>query len=391
MTTSRRSKVLSGGFFALLLVLAGVGYRVGLAAQDAILESRSGSISQFSLDPTAPGFRAFTEPTPTALVVHTAVSPGLGAELVGVTLLTSADGEAGGTVVTIPRTFVHEGGNNRPLSEVFVTSGLDALTEELGRALGIGFADVVVLDASSWTTLMQADLPLDLTLRDDLILTSPPEGQDRILVASGTRSFELLDVARIAAHRNQGEPGLAVALRHQSVWKAWISRTAGSTERPALFQLESGFVDLISSLASGEVSYRVVPFATVAGDSAEATTYVGQDDRIADLISQIVPFPQPAEAGDRVEVLLLDATLGAADSSPVIESIVRAGGRVTILGNTEANSDAVSEVQVHDPSAVAVGESIVDLVGLGPVRMVPLDSGTASITVVVGADQLAAQ
>lgn len=376
---------------AILVILAGVGYRVGLAAQDAILESQSGSISQFSLDPTAPGFRAFTAPTPTALVVHTAVAPGLGAELVGVTLLTSADGEAGGTVVTIPRTFVDEGGTNRPLSEIFVTAGLDSLATELRGALGIGFADVVVLDASSWTTLMQTDLPLDLTLRDDLILASPSEGQDRVLVESGTRAFELLDVARIAAHRNQGEPGLAVALRHQNVWQAWISRTASSTERPALFQLESGFVDLISSLASGEVSYRVVPFATVVGESPEATTYVGNDDRIADLISQIVPFPQSAEAGDRAEVLLLDATFGAADSGKVIESVVRAGGRITILGNTEANSDAISEVQVHDASATAIGEHIVELLGLGPVRMVPLDSGTTSLTVVVGADQLSAQ
>lgn len=391
MTSTRRSKLLSGGFFVVLLGLGGLGYRVGLAAQDAILESRSGSISQFSLDPTAPGFRAFTEPTPTALVVHTAVAPGVGAELVGVTLLTSADGDAGGTVVTIPRTFVDDGGTNRPLSEIFANDGLDSLTAELRRALGIGFTDVVVLDASSWTTLMQSDLPLDLTLRDDLVLGSPTEGQDRVLVAAGTRAFELLDVARIAAHRNPDEPGLAVALRHQTVWQAWISRTAASDERPALFQLESGFVDLLSSLASGEVSYRVIPFATVAGDTPVEALYIGRADEIADLISQIVPFPESAEAGDRPEVLLLDATFGTVDSTRVIESVVRAGGRITILGNTEANSDATSEVQVHDKRATAVGEHIVELLGLGPVRLVPLDGATASITVVVGADLLEGQ
>ncbi len=391
MRSSRRSKLLSCGFFVVLLGLSGVGYRVGLTAQDAILESQSGSISQFSLDPTAPGFRAFTEPTPTALVVHTAVASGVGAELVGVTLLTSADRHTGGTVVTIPRTFVDAGGTNRPLSEIFANDGLDLLTAELRHALGIGFADVVVLDASSWTTLMQADLPLQMTLREDLVLDSPAEGQERVIVASGTRAFDLLDVARIAAHRNPDEPGLSVALRHQNVWQAWISRTAASTERPALFQLESGFVDLISSLSSGEVSYRVIPFTTTAGDTPGATTYVGRTDQIADLISQIVPFPESAEAGGRPEVLLLDATFGAVDSTNVIEAVVRAGGRITILGNTEANSTAVSEVQVHDSSALSVGEDIVELLGLGPVRMVPLDDATASITVIVGADQLAGQ
>lgn len=386
MSTSRRSKVLSAGFLLLLLALAGTGYRVGLAAQDAILESQSGSISQFTLDPSAPGFRAFTEPTPTALVVHTAVARTGGAELVGVTLLTAADGDTGGTVVTLPRTFVDPTGTNRPLAEIFASDGLDPLTSELRHALAIGFADVVVLDASSWTTLMQADLPLQMTLREDLLLDSPGDGEDRVLVAAGTRAFDLVDVARIAAHRNTNEPGLSVALRHQEVWRSWISRTASSAERPALFQLETGFVDLIGSLASGEVSYRVLPSTTLATEDPAGTTYVSKPDEIADLIAKIVPFPESAEAGARPEVLLLDATLGAADTAPVIEAIVRAGGRVTILGNTAAGSDAVAEVQVHDAAATEVGNEIAELLSLGAPRLVPIEDATAPITVVLGAD-----
>lgn len=386
MQSSRRSKVLSAGFFVLLLAVSGVGYRVGLAAQDAILESQSGSISQFTLDPSAPGFRAFTEPTPTALVVHTAVARTGGAELVGLTVLTAADADTGGTVITIPRTFVDAEGSDRPLAEIFAEDGLDPLAAELRRSLGIGFADVVVLDASSWTTLMQADLPLRLTLREDLVLESPDDGQDRILVAAGTRDFDLVDVARIAAHRNAGEPGLAVALRHQEVWRSWVSRTAASSERPALFQLETGFVDLIGSLASGEVSYRVVPSTTQAAEVPEDSIYIGRPSEIADLISRIVPFPEPAEPGARPEVLLLDATLGVADTGPTIEAIVRAGGRVTILGNTDAGSVAASEVQIHESGASEVGERIAELLDIGPPTLVPLEDATAPITVVRGAD-----
>lgn len=386
MQSSRRSKALSAGFFVVLVALIGAGYSVGRAAQEAILESRSGSISQFTLDPEAPGFRAFTEPTPTALVVHTAVSPTTGAELVGLTLLAAADGGVGGSVITIPRTFVGTNGTERPLADVFSDEGLDPLIVDVKDALGIGFADVVVLDASSWTTLMRADLPLDLTLREDLVLENPGDGEPRVLLAAGTRSFELAEVARIASHRNPDEPGLGVALRHQQVWRSWISRTAASTERPALFQLESGFVDLIGSLASGEVSYRVVPTTTVASEVPENTTYVALPDQIADLIAQIVPFPEAAEAGDRPDVLLLDATFGAVDSDPVIEAIVRAGGRVTIIGNTEAGSSARSEVQIHDESATAVAEAITARLALEAPTVVPLDDATASLTVVIGAD-----
>ena len=370
----------------LLLGLVGSGYLVGRAAQDAILESRSGSISQFTLDPAAPGFRAFTEPTPTALVVHTAVSPAAGAELVGLTMLASADGGIGGTVITIPRTFVNVDGSGRPLAEMFASEGLDAVTAEMRAALGIGFGDVVVLDASSWTTLMRVDLPLELTLRDDLVVSDEESGGTRVLLAAGTRSFELAEVARIAAHRNPGEPGLGVALRHQQVWRSWISRTAASLERPALFQLESGFVDLIGSLASGEVSYRVLPTETIAGAEPDSTTYAGQPGPIADLVARIVPFPEPAEPGDRPEVLLLDATLGAADAEPVIEAIVRGGGRVTILGNTEAGSGARSEVQVHEDGASAVAEEIAERLGVASPTVVPLVDATAPITVVIGVD-----
>lgn len=382
---------MSIGFFTFLLVLGGIGYLVGRAAQEAILESQSGSISQFSLDPTAPGFRAFTEPTPTALVVHTAVARGGGAELVGVTLLASADGDAGGTVVTIPRTFVDPEGSGRPLSEIFETEGLDPLTRELRQTFGIGFADVVVLDASSWTTLMQADLPLDLSLREDLVVDSPGEGEDRVLLAAETRPFELAEVALIAAHRNPGEPGLGVALRHQQVWQSWISRTAASVDRPDLFLVELGFVDLIGSLASGEVSYRVVPSTTVVAPDPVETTYVAKSSEIADLIARIVPFPEPAETGSRPEVLLLDATFGEVDTAPAIESVVRAGGRVTILGNTEAGSATPTDVQVHDDAASDVANQIAWRLGLEAARAVPLLDATAPITVVIGADLAVAE
>jgi len=384
--TSPRSKTVSGGFAVFLLVLGFFGYRVGRAAQDAILESRSGSISEFSLDPTAAGFRAFTEVTPTALVVHTAVADAGGADLVGVTLLTAADGDAGGTVVTVPRTFIDPDGTGLPLSEIFVTQGLDALTAELRSTFAIAFADVVVLDASSWTSLMRADLPLDLTLREDLVRASSGEDENRVLVASGTRAFDLLEVATIAAHRNPGEPGLGVALRHQAVWQSWISRTAASADRPELFDLDSGFTELIGSLASAEVSYRVVPSTTKSAADPADTTYIGNSSEIADLISRIVPFPESAETGSRPEVLLLDASFGAVDSAPIIESIVRAGGRVTILGNAEVGSDAIAEVQVHEDAAVPIGEQIAERLGFGPVRIVPLDDATASITVAIGAD-----
>lgn len=382
--TARRSRFLSIGFFILLTALAGAGYGIGRAAQTAVLESQSGSIAEFTLDPTAPGFRAFTDSTPTALVIHTAVTPGAGAELVGVTLLTAADSDAGGTVVTIPRTYTDPASTNVPLSELFRSQGLDAVTNELRTALRIGFGDVVVLDASSWTTLMTADLPLLLSLRTDLVLPSDDGESRSVLLAAGTRDFDLSEVARIAAHRNQGEPGLAVALRHQQVWQSWIARTAGTEDRPQLFQLESGFVDLIGTLANAEVSYRVIPTTTESQPLAEDTRYLTDQGAVADLISSIVPFPEQAFPGDRPSVLLVDTSAGETNQGPVVSSITKAGGLVTILGNSELGADRVTEVQLHDDEAGAVAAAIAIELGADAPRSVPLDDATASITVVIG-------
>ena len=376
--------MLTIGFLFVLVALTGAGYGVFRAAQTAVLESQSGSISEFSLDPAAPGFRAFTEATPTALVLHTTVSPGVGAELVGVTLLTAADGDAGGTVVTIPRTFVDPGSSNTALSELFASEGLDAVTNELRSSLGIGFGEVVVLDASSWTTLMTADLPLLLSLRTDLVALSDDGESRSVLLSEGTREFNLTEIARIGAHRNPGEPSLGVALRHQQIWQAWIARTAGTDDRPDLFQLESGFVDLIGTLASAEVSYRVIPTVTQSEPGGEDTLYLAVMSAIDELISSIVPFPEQAFPGERPSVLLLDSSGGEVDHGPVVSSVTRAGGLVTILGNSESGADRTNEVLLHDGDAGSVATAIADSLGFAPPRWVPLDDSTASITVVVG-------
>ena len=180
------------------------------------------------------------------------------------------------------------------LSRLFEADGLDAVVDELNESLGIGFGEVVVLDAASWTGLMVADLPLTLTLRDDLVTLvnqADPDAATDLLLAAGTRDFALAEIARIAGHRNPGEPALGVALRQQQVWQAWISRTAGTEERPDLFQQSTGFARLIGALANAEVSYRVIDTVTRAASNPQNTTYDANSELIADLISRIVPFP----------------------------------------------------------------------------------------------------
>ena len=388
--TRRRSLYVSAGFVLFLLLVGLAGVAIAGRAETAILESQAGQVSTFILDPSEAGFRAFTTSSETALVLHTAVRANVGAELVGLTLLAGVDddagGGAGGSVITIPPTFADPALSGQTLAQIFGSVGLDGVVDEVSRSLRIGFGDVVVLDASSWTSLMVVDLPLTLTLREDLVSDRGVPGIEagtEVVLAAGTRPFSLSEIAVIAGHRNPDEPSLGVALRHQQVWRAWISRTAGTAERPELFEQGSGFAKLIGSLASAEVSYRVIDTMTVSNEDPTNTSYVADSERIADLISQIVPFPEPVEPGDRPSVLLLDTTFGATAQLPFVSTVTRSGGLVTVLGNSEAETDLVAEVQVHDESAAAVGNEIAERLGYPAPRSVPIVDATTAITVAV--------
>ena len=373
--------------FALVLVGVGVAaWTVAMQAQQAVLESQSGSISDVALDPAAANFRAFTEPTPTGLVLHTAIESGQ-PELTGVTFMASADGGQGGTVLSIPSTFVHLGGENVPLRELFTEVGFLAVVAEMESALGIGFSEVVVLDARSWTSLMTPDLPLEFTLSTDLV-ENVSATERRTVLAAATRPWDLREIELIASHRNPDEPSLLLANRQQAIWRAWVSRTASSAERPDIFSLDEGFVDLIGDLSNGEVSYRNISAAAAAGETPGATTYVADTDAVLDLISQVVPFPTSAEPGDRPSVMLLDGTGGVYDQLPVLSTVVRSGGQVAILGNAERFDLPSTEVRVHSPEAAEVATELAQRLGVAAPVESPLTEATVAITVIVGADLL---
>ena len=367
--------------FALCLVgVVAAGTFVALAAQEAILDSRSGSVSEAILDPSAPGFRAFTEATPTVLVAHT--SQAISGELVGATILTPADASIGGTVITVQSTFLPDS-SSPSLRDLFARGGLDAVASALGEAIGAGFTSTIALDGASWASLIGDDLPVTLTLRTDLVDTQGDVGQ--VVVLAGTREFEGDEIADIVTHQNSSEPSLGVALRHQEVWRAWISQTQDSTDQTALVEFDAGLADVFAALENGEVSFRTIPTVTLATDATENTTYLANESAIETLFAQIVPFPNEIVPGNRPPVLLLDSTRGEVPSGPFAEAITRSGGRVTILGNTTEEPEVANRVQFHDPAGAELARGIGRALGVTDVEEVPVDDATTSVTVIIGA------
>lgn len=369
-------------FVGFLVLVLGTGVFVGLRAQQAVLDSRSGSVSEVILDPAAPGFRAFTEASTAVLVVHTAPSVG-GDQLSGATILTPADGAIGGTVISVQPTFR---GQDSPevLRSTFAAGGADAVARALAEVVGTGFSSVVSLDGAAWSTLIGEDLPLRLTLRADVVEN---EGAGRVVVVGeGTRAFTGEEIAEIVNRQNPAEPSLGLALRQQEVWRAWVSQTVGAAERPDLVEVDEDFAAALGALQRGEVSYRVIPTETRARTRPENTTYFADADAIAALFAQIVPFPIEVVPGDRPSVLLLDATSGAVANGPFVEAITLSGGRVAVLGNSDGGPETANRVQYHDAVGEELAAVIAEALGVPEVEDVPLEEATTSVTVIVGAD-----
>ncbi len=369
--TMDRGRVVSAAFG---VVLAGVvvgAWFVAQAAQDAILDSQAGAVVEMENDPSAPGFRAFTEPTPTAAVLHTTVTADGIAELRSVHVLI-ANAAGGGTIVT-----VHPNAAIDPalptLEERFRDDGLLSTLDGLQMMFGVGFVETVVLDAASWTTLMQKDLPLTLSLRSDLIEIDRA-GNERVLVGEGSRPFELDEVAIIASHRNPGEAPSGLAERHRQIWQAWISRTAAADEPPPLFRVGQGFVELVALLASEEVVYVD---AHTQGDAQES----GEVDvpALFEVMESLVPSPRPPVGVADLTVMLLDGTGGETDLRGVAHSVTRLGATVAIVGNTDAIR-AETTLRVH---AAEGTEPYRQAAALAEVLDVPVVNAPSSDTSVV--------
>ncbi len=369
--------------FALFLMgVVGGGTFVAMAAQDAVLESRSGSVSEVILDPAAPGFRAFTEATPTVLVAHTSIA-GPGQELLGVSILTPADAAVGGTVITVQSTFAADS-SSPALRDIYRSGGLDSVASTLGEVAATGFTSTVELDGEQWVSLIGDDAPLTLTLRTDLIETQESFGS--VVVDADTRGFTPEELLTIVIHQNPSEPSLGAALRHQEVWRAWISQTQGTSERSVLADTGGEeFARVLAALESGEVSFRTIPTSTRAVGPTEDTAYIADESEIRNVFAQIVPFPTEVVPGDRPAVLLLDSTGGVVESNVFVEQIARSGGRVTILGNTVGEQEARNRVQFHDTAGGPLAVEIAGALGVSDVEDVPLDGATTSVTVIIAA------
>jgi LytR cell envelope-related transcriptional attenuator len=348
---------------------------VAAAGFRAVLNTTEGRAVDPELDPGEPGYEAFVEPTPTALLLGT---DGPTLSWIAFAAL-GGEGARGGSLLLVPpgTHSVDPVGAGRTLAAVYAEDGLAAVEASTAAVLGTGVSEVVTVEPERLAGLVAPVSPLNVANPDDV---EGFEAGDVALDGSG--------VVRFLGARDPGSSDLARLARHELLWRAWIDAVAASSNPDAVpGEAAAGVGRFVRGLAAGASTIEVIP----VGEDADGT-FVVDPVAVADLIEDRVPFPVAAFPGARPRVRVLDGVGAPGLAARVAREAVRAGGQVTVLGNADEFGATTSAIVYYDPAVSPSAEVLADALGTGPPerRTGPNPDDLVDLTVVAGTDLAAA-
>ncbi len=360
--------------FSLLLamvVLAGSGL-VYLGVQ-TLRDSSDGRNVSSVTDPSAPGFEAIVEPSPTALVLDLADDGSLRSVMV----MALQPLDAGGSVVLIPPL-------TRPVSGdgAYSLRGLAQIVDELRelappiqRALDLGLFEVVELDDDRWADLVAPVGPL--TVDNPTAVGTFPAGP--VTVAAEEVGAWLDPV--------EGEDDLARQFRIQALLEAWVAAVSSSSDGAAAVpgEVDLGIGRFIRGLAGGPLRVELLPVEARV-DLYGTTSYDIVLSDAAVLVGQLVPFPTGGEPDSRTRVRLLDGTGQAQHVAALAPLVVAADGQVVVAGNADRFDYASTEIRYHLPGGEADAERLRAALGGGEVVEDVRPTDAFDVTIVLGSD-----
>jgi hypothetical protein len=362
-------------FPAVTVVLALMVPVLVFVGRSVVLDSTSGAVEERVTDPTAPGWEALAEPTPTLLVIDTGVGT-----LTSITVL-SLTGEGTGAVVFVPIS-TEVPGSDLTLAET-APKGINALRGAVETVTGTAFTEVVTLTPESWAELVRPVAPLTIQNPDTVYKT---EGKRRsVLFSEGSLELTADDVALYLAMRNAGESDLNRLVRHAVFWDAWLGRIRDSGDADVVpGERESGLGRFVRRLAQDRVERLTVLVEKVSSTDGNERFRASPD--MASWIARVIPFPVGAPSGSRVRVRLLDGVGTLDHGLPAASALVGSGGEIVQIGNAGAFGVAQTRLMYQDDARRPQVEAMARAMGVGEVVKVSEDIGGVDVIVTLGRD-----
>ena len=356
------------GWPLLLLGLAAAVPLLVWLGWSAISGSSDGTEVGGPVDPAAPGYEAFVEPTPTLLLIHAN-----GDRLHGVTLLVLTDPGVEGAVLIMASETRTSGGL---LSDRWAEAGSTGVAESVAELLGIRLSESQVVGDDAWAALVSAVAPVAF------ISPVPLVGPDGETLFSTGVLLAASDVGPYLAGRSPGESPLVGLSRHVSFWQAWLRQMAESTESDMIpGETDRGMGRFARSLVAGEFL-----IATVGGRVTDSGEVVLNPDTTAHLVREVIPFPISAASEGLPRVRLLNGVGDLELTKTAARELSRAGAQITRIGNAAEFGWETTKVAYHNPGFVPHAEAYRDTLGTGMVIAEELSDASIDITVTFGAD-----
>jgi hypothetical protein len=344
-----------------------------------ILDSTDGQLVRRVTDPTAPGYEAVLEPTPTELVV--AVTPDGKLDSATILALTS-DGVGG--VMTIPAgTIVPSGYGPVSLRTVYNGFGAEAFQSNLGSLLDLTFSETRVVPAAEWATLTGPAAPITVTNPDPV---AGPNGA--VVFPKGTIQLKADEVWPYISGKGARESDLARMVRLQAFWKGWFARIATLGPSSVTLPADEGLGRFLVTMASDQVQYETLPVSATYPDAAGNEQFLSDPTAVAESVAAIIPFPEGAP-GARPRLRVLDGTGQLDNGVPAAIVLAAAGAQIDVVGNARTYGQATTQFIYYDDAYAAEAQKLRDALGVGEIVKSEQTNSATDMTVVLGEDYVA--
>lgn len=355
-------------------VLGYVGYRL-------TSDSTTGTVVSGSSDSESPGYMALVEPTPVALVIHTADD---GAAR-GLTLLSlSGPDQRGGAIVAVPVDvrLDRPGFGIHDFAASIERTRPETAGKVIGRQLGLGFTEVVTMTDAELVRFVEPVSPLRFDNPEDV---TTAEGE---LFEAGPIELGADEVPAYLSASDEGNTSSGALERQQLLWSTWVGAIGDAGDAAVVpGETQVGLGRYLGALAQGTVQTASFPVNAAPDDGKPGSFVV--DRAPADLlIANAVPFPVAAEEGDRASVAVMNGHGPGSAPGAVIQRLTFAGAQIIAMGNAADFDHAETTLTYSGRAMRASAQRMADTLGVGRVVESDRPDAEVDVRVVMGADLL---
>ncbi len=370
--------------FVFPLVVAGLGlatFQLWREGTKAVLDSTDGTLIEVVTDPTAPGYEAFVDPTPTMLVLHTDAND----ELVGVTVLARTLLDNGGQAVLVSAELAANGTGGPTLAERYAAVGAEGVERDIGALLDFGFVDTATYNTRDLGLLLALAEPLSFALLDDLVAVDG-EGAAEVWLAAGGKQLDGEIAAEIYGFRNPNEADANRNERQLDLWESWLLAISRADDIDTVVPpFEDGLSPYLRAFGVGQSNVVLAP--AVPNNGGDQPVYVFDDsgrEWLTEISERMTPLPVAPLGSDLASIRLLDGTGDRRIAQAAVDALARRS-EVTVVGNADEFGLTETTVSYHEQSAADAAEELAAAIG-GEALFDPRPDEPVDLTVVIGTD-----